>query len=172
MRGIGQICKKISVFLLVIFFLAGCNSQTKDAIGVTEEPPQETKALENGEVEISIYGMDTETFELKDYVAVIPKKQMNAFTIVNEVVKVFAEGNIEIALDKVTQKSGNVYVSFKRSGVPVKGVSKKVEKVILDAISNSLLDNVENCEKVYFQIEGQKYETDNIQLDLETPYSW
>lgn len=168
----GKICRRISIFLLLIFVLNGCSDQKDEPKEIDDEPPKKTEILDNGQIEISIYGMDKDTFELKDYIAVIAKDQLNATMIVQEVIKVFAEGDVQIGLDKVTQKGEDVYVSFNKRKVPAKGVSKKVEQVILDAISNSLLDNVENCKKVYFQIEGGEYKTKNIELDLETPYSW
>lgn len=168
---------RYAVFLVILLIpLSACNKTTV-TIENEHQMNQDTDSLEHevqqdGNVELSIYGMDTENFELKDCITIVPADQINAKTITNEVVKVFAEYNINIGLNQVIQKDKSIYVSFKKNGVPVKGVSTKVERVILEAISNSLLDNVEDCEKVFFRIENQKYQTEHIQLDLDTPYSW
>ena len=49
-------------------------------------------------------------------------------------------------------------------------VSKEVETSILDAIAQSLLDNLTDYNKVIFRIMGDSYQTDNFSFDLNHIY--
>ena len=52
------------------------------------------------------------------------------------------------------------------------GVSETVEEIILESIAKSLVDNLEGYEKVVFQVEGDAYKSDNMQLEKNEIYWW
>ena len=112
---------------------------------------------------------DIETVE----VMVEQKAEIDAPIVVEKVIEEFSNHDLVIQTDDVSQDDeGNVTVSFTKDCAPVEGVSKKVEYLILDCISQSILDNVETSSAVIFQREGDAYKTSHIVLGKNEAYNW
>lgn len=143
----------ISSMMLV---LSGCTDEGK-AVTDTDSSavPAPTRACSIETV--SIYSVNSDNMTLipvsvrkgtqdptPDYVAGLVMESLN-------------EEDIE--LTDISQKDNKVIVSFSSKGKPVKGCGSKMETLILEAFANSLLDNVENCEKVIFRCDGKEYKS-------------
>lgn len=148
--------------------------QTEEPVVSTPETTQEAKVTENSIVTtVPIYSINDETLEIEDTVAELPEGQkVDAEFIVKEVVKSFADHGIEIGIYSVIQKEKGVYVSFEKDKAPVEDVGSTVEYAILNSISQSLLDNLDTCEKVYFKIEDGPYESGHFVFEEDEPYNW
>lgn len=137
---------------------------------ITKEPQETKKAVATT---IPIYSINDETLETEDAVAELPEGQkMDSEFIVKEVVKSFADRGIEIQIYSITEKKDGVCVSFKKDKAPVVDVGSSVELAILDCISQSLLDNLDACEKVYFMVEDGPYESGHMAFEEDEPYTW
>ena len=53
-------------------------------------------------------------------------------------------------------------VNFFKNSPPVSGVTKETETAILDAVAQSLLDNLADYHKVIYRVEGEAYTSDNL----------
>ncbi len=144
---------------------------TVDEKSETTEAPQETKKAVA--TTIPIYSIDNETLETKGVVAELSEGQeLNAEFIVQEVVKSFSDQGVEIGIYSITEKDDSVYVSFEKDKAPVADVGSSVEMAILDSISQSLLDNLDTCQKVYFKVEDGAYESGHNVFEEDEPYTW
>jgi len=144
----------------------------------SEEAEQATKndikeALKNKK-ELSVYCIDDGGKGIESVsIFVDEKAQIDAAVVTDAVVNEFSDHNLDIHIDKISEDNdGNVYVSFQKDAPPVKDVEEEIEYFILDCISQSILDNVETCKAVIFQIEGNAYVTDHIQFKETQAYDW
>ena len=64
-----------------------------------------------------------------------------------------------------------IYVSFDDNYVPLRKCTKKFETLILDCISNSLLDNIDYVDSVVFRSEKGAYQSANYTFDFDEVYS-
>lgn len=133
--------------------------------------PQETKKVVT--TTVPIYSMNNETLEIEGILAELQEdQQVNAEFIVKEVVKSFADRGVEIGIYDITEREDGVCVSFEKEKAPIVDVGSSVEMAILDSISQSLLDNLAACQKVYFQVEDGPYESGHNAFEEDEPYTW
>lgn len=101
------------------------------------------------------------------------KADVDAALVIDEVVSEYSDHNITIGIDHVKQDDKeSVFVSFKKHTAPVTGVEEEIESMILDSISQSILDNVEDCRAVIFQVEGNAYQSEHISFKENEAYDW
>lgn len=184
------------VMLVSISLLSGCKKQddTKNAQQqttsadvtneteiaqepMTKEIPSESDASQTPAppetTDLLLYGIQNETLETEQMKVSIPKDtKITPELIVNQVVSLFEENSIEIGIDSVTMKGDTVVVSFQADKAPLVNVGSGVETTILDSISMSLLDNISDCKKVIFQVEGKAYMSGHIELGIDEVYKW
>mgnify|MGYP002508876236 FL=1 len=150
--------RTVFTFLIVavVFVLSGCMEEGKawtDTEPSAMPVPTRASSIET----VSIYSVNSDNMTLipvsvrketqdptPDYVAELVMENLN-------------EEDIE--LTDITQKDNKVIVSFSSEGKPVKGCGSKMETLILEAFANSLLDNLEDCEKVIFRCDGKEYKS-------------
>lgn len=158
-------------------------SRTETASDLTESTPSDDMEEEaEGSVKdalantktLPIYCINDDGSDIESVIVYLDENaEVNAVTIVDEVVGEFSNHNLTIGIDKVTEdEDGNVIVSFTKDTVPVKGVEEDVEYLILDCISQSILDDDKTSQAVIFQIEGNAYESDNISFKENEAYNW
>lgn len=135
----------------------------------TEKAPETAKAAAT----VSIYSMNDETLELETANAEVPEGQkIDSEFIVKEVVKSFADRGVEIGIYGISEREDGICVSFTKEKAPAAGVGTTVEAAILDSIAQSLLDNLDACEKVYYMIEDGPYESGHMIFEENEPYTW
>lgn len=159
--------KRIYTFILIaglLLVMTGCQEE-KNEISVTTSVPTPKNHMEI----INIYSIDPDTLTL---VPVSVKKEdgkLSAEYIISLVLNNLSEYNIRTPELKKSGKK--LYVSFSSKGEPVKNCNKKVEKLILECFANSLLDNIETCEDIIFQVEGNAYKSDNFDFKRDEVYT-
>ena len=121
--------------------------------------------------EISIYSMNASSTQKEAITALVPEStEITPNLIVEMVEDAMADASFVIGIDSVTINNDTVIVSFRDDKPPVVNVSKEAETAILDAIAQSLLDNLQDYTKVNFRILGNSYQTDNYSFDLNYIY--
>lgn len=121
--------------------------------------------------EIFIYSMNANSTQKEAITALIPEDtEITPVLIVDMVEDAMADASFIIGIDSVDTDGDSVIVSFLNNQPPVVNVSKEVETSILDAIAQSLLDNLTDYNKVIFRIMGDSYQTDNYSFDLNHIY--
>ena len=121
--------------------------------------------------EIMIYTINAETAEIEAVTALIPEGHViNPETIVDTVIESMADKSLMVGVESVTTKNDSIIVSFDSKLLPSANVGAGVEVAILDAIAQSLIDNLTNYEKVIYRIEGNAYASGHIELELDEVY--
>lgn len=121
--------------------------------------------------EIFIYSMNANSTQKEAITALVPEEtELTPNLIVTMVEDAMADASFIIGVESVTTDDDAVIVSFMDDQPPVMNVSKEVEAGILDAIAQSILDNLTDYNKVIFRIKGDSYQTDNFSFDLNYIY--
>lgn len=134
-------------------------------------PEKSSPAPEKEDVtEVNIYGINDTTLESEPVKGMI-EGEVTAESIVLAVVKDFEEHSLKIGIDSVTAEGTTVIVSFKKDMAPLVQVGTDVEVTILNCISDSLLDNLDDCSAVIFQAEGEAYESGHLYYEKDEVYA-
>ena len=72
------------------------------------------------------------------------------------------DSGYEIGISGAEIEGENVVVDFFSGMCPVTGLTEEEEKAVLDAIAQSLLDNLAEQNGVVFRVMGEAYESDNF----------
>lgn len=147
----------------------------EEAVIVTPEPVQRTsedatdQLTFNGDaLTISYYDFNegkevTQQYDLAGGTdATLPLAAVNEFYIVGSI------GMDEIQANSVTFLNGNIFVDFK--GDTISSLRGAEETTVLEAIAQAYLDNVEDAEAVYYSVDGQDYESENLFQSINDPY--
>lgn len=141
----------------------------KDEVDKEDNSSPTIKVIDNKE--ISIYSINSETIEKEAVTALVSTNQeITPQLIVDLVVDAMADEAYMIGIDSVTTSDDKVIVSFLADQPPVKNVGSSAEGEILDAIAQSLLDNLMDYNKVIFRIMNEAYITGHFEFDLNYIY--
>lgn len=164
-------CLMLIMIFLVIMQGTGCTKEKKVSTPKNTATPKVVSTSE--EKSIQVYTIDEDSLEsVSETVYLLDNEKVTAKNIINKVIDLFAMHAITIKLDTITEKEETIYISFQKEGAPVHDVSETVEEIILESIAKSLVDNLEGYEKVVFQVEGEAYKSDNIQMEKDEVYWW
>jgi len=137
-----------------------------------EDAPEVSESVQEY-TELSIYCVDDDYSEKDSVMVAVPSDtEITARVITDAVVSEFQDRNIEIGIDDVTVDGGTVVVSFCSDKAPVTDVGAGIESLILDCISQSILDNLSSCKEIIFRIEGEAYESGHLMFEYDQPYLW
>ena len=122
--------------------------------------------------ELLIYTINPDKGEVEAATAMISEDdKITPELIVSKVVEAMADKSIGIGIEKVTTKEDAIIVSFYSDKPPLTEVGAGIESAVLDAIAQSLIENLPDCNKVIYQVEGKAYKSGHIELGLEEAYS-
>lgn len=149
----------------MLVLLTGCEGEEK-APAATAVPTQQAERIET----ITIYSINSDTMTL---IPVSVRKtnggQLTAQSITNLVQSGLNDDRIQV--DEVIVQNEKVIVSFSSKGRPIRDCNKKMETLILECFSNSLLDNVKGCKKVIFRCDGKEYRSSQYKFTLNEVYA-
>lgn len=189
-RKANQWHKTMPVFSLLLFaslFFCGCNFSTNHShpiITPTPIPIQENQnivpatpteqAVEfvlSEKKEIYFYTVNPETFETEAVSAVVD----NEFADEPEELMILIMASLEdagyeIGIQSAKIDGDNVVVDFSADVHLTSGLEEREEKAVLDAIAQSLLDNLVEQRGVIFRIMGEAYESENFSFGLYYVY--
>ncbi|MDF2951072.1 MAG: hypothetical protein K0S18_655 [Anaerocolumna sp.] len=121
--------------------------------------------------EIPIYTMNDVTLEVEAAVALVPENtEITPEVIVGLVSDSLADRSVFIGIDSITTENDAVIVSFLSDQPPVVQMGGSVETTILDAIAQSLVDNLDDYSKVIFRVEGGPYSSGHFAYGLNEVY--
>lgn len=121
--------------------------------------------------EVSIYTINQNTQGVESVVALIPQEsEVTPDLILDLVTDSLADSLVEIGIDDVTTQKDAVIVSFKADQPPLINVGSTLEKTILDAIAQSLVDNLKDYPKVIFRVEGMAYSSGHYSFGIDQVY--
>lgn len=157
--------RAVGVFCLISIILCGC----KDKNTVSSDTTAAVVATRSPMETLTIYSINSDAMSL---IPVSVKKVSDKNTlkyICSLVVENLDEQDVEVS--ECTKEGTTAIVSFSADSQPVCECSKKMEKLILDAFANSLLDNVPDCDGVIFRCEGKAYKSENRSFGKNEMYA-
>lgn len=174
--------KKVTHFLFAVMIalcLTGCvfPGQKEEDLELTEEDMEsvaDSKALtaSGGSVSeiktLSIYTIDGIEETLVPLNVPISTDRVTPEFVIDEVLRNLDE---KVEVTEIEVEKARIYVTFNSDYAPVKKCSEEFETLILDCISNSLLDNISYIDEVVFQCGEGAYQSDNFSFGKDEVYS-
>lgn len=121
--------------------------------------------------EVNIYSMDETSLDVVAAVGLVSEETvLTADIIVDMVVESFSDRLVSIGIDSVTTENDTVIVSFKKDQAPLYNSGSTLEGTILDAIAQSLVDNLKDYPKVIFRVEGNAYASGHFEFAMNEIY--
>lgn len=169
----------ICLLLFVLLFVTGCSSEDEADItptsavlpGVTEgaasvgaTPTDKAFEIQLSEMqEIYFYTVNPDTLET-EAVSVVAKSDFaedpnNLLILIGDSLE---DAGYEVGINGAVIEGENVVVDFFSDMSPVTGLTEDEEKAVLDAIAQSLLDNLAEQNGVVFRVMGEAYESENF----------
>lgn len=170
----------LCLLLFLMLFIVGCSSHEDDATKViptipptaalpdfqenTVTTPTQAIDFELSElVEVFYYTVNPDTYETEAVSSVIKSDVANnPQMLIILIADSLEDAGYEVGIQSAALDGENVVVDFVANTCPVTGLMEEEEKAVLDAIAQSLLDNLAEQSGVVFQIMGDAYESDNF----------
>lgn len=137
-------------------------SETKSQEKPTIAPPENS--------EVTIYTLNPDSLEKEAVTVLMVENELNAEVIVEHVVAAMEDSGFYIGINEIFTKEDAVIIDFKEDAAPVCGVGASVEGAILDIIGQSILDNLLDCKKIIYRIEGKAYQTGHLEFEFDEVY--
>lgn len=77
----------------------------------------------------------------------------------------------KVEVTEIDVEKRQIFVTFNSKYAPLHKCPKKLETLILDCISNSLLDNIDYVDEVVFRSENGAYRSENYAFGIDEVYS-
>jgi hypothetical protein len=121
--------------------------------------------------DLPVYNVNVDTGDIEPVTALVPKdSEITPELIVQTVIESMADHSIVVGIDSVTTLNDTVIVSFTKDQAPFSDLGAGYEAAILDAIAQSLTDNLENYNKIIYRVEGKAYVSGHIETDIDEVY--
>lgn len=173
--------KKIGLIVYVVgmlCFITACGLfETEDDLELTQEDIQSVNHQDYGNVTgssvnavrtVSLYTIDGIEEQLVPLKVPIGSSRITPELIVDKVIENLDE---RIVVTEIEVEKKRIYVTFSNEYAPIRKCSQEFETLILDCISNSLLDNIPYVEEVVFRSETGAYHSDNYEFGEDEVYS-
>lgn len=178
--------------LLGVFLLTGCNkngnasdggnskktvvpddNQNNSSDVSSDSSDTSSEGEPAADDELSIYTVDTQegSGDIIPVTAIITEgDKITPEFIVEKVVESLADQAITIDTPEVTQEKTATIVNFKKNAAPYNKKYAEYEENILNAFAQSLIDNLEDYDKVIFRVEGKPYKSANFKFGLNQAF--
>lgn len=181
------------LFFIFQFAFIGKNSfsttktqTTEESINAPAEEPQvvrkkitlpEEKGNEKTDVNISrkkinIYIIDEKAVNTLPIVSFVNPDTFSPGTVAEAVILALGERAGDTKIGEVKTEKASVFIDLEteHANLPFGEVSENVEEMILNCISYSILDNFSDFSNIYFTVNGEAYQSDNLKLDRDKPF--
>lgn len=144
----------------------------ESTLSETVESKEESETVERvATKEVSVYTINKDTQGVESVVALVPEdSEITPQLIIDLVTDSLADRLITVGIDSVSTEQDTIIVNFESDQPPLVNVGSGLEKTILDAIAQSLVDNLPDYPKVIFRVEGQAYESGHLAYGLNEVY--
>lgn len=177
----------ICLLLFVLLFITGCssanNSENKPSPTVLPEVTKGPSSLAvtptGNEIEILLsemkeiyfYTVNPDNLETEAVSAIVKSDftddPNNLMVLISDSLE---DAGYEVGIKSAELEGENVVIDFSSGMCPVSGLTEKEEKAVLDAIAQSMLDNLTEQNGVVFRIMGEAYESENFSFGRDYVY--
>ncbi len=121
-------------------------------------------------IELMIYVVNGDG-ELETRTALVSEEiDITPEIVVDTVVESMADNSIIVGIQDVISEDDIIIVNFYSDKAPLTNVGSGIEMGILNAIAQSLLDNLDDYNKIIYRAEGEAYSSGHIELDIDEIY--
>lgn len=151
-------------------------SQTKNTDDNGDNPSAEITPTVNNiqpiaNTELMIYTVNVDSAEIEAITAVVQQDmEITPELIVTKVAESMEDQSLNLGIQSVTTEKDNIIVSFYSDQPPLSGVGGGLEEAILNALAQSLMDNLTDYRGVIFRSEGNAYVSGHIELGIDEVY--
>lgn len=146
------------------------NSSTESE-KLTEPTPTPSDIQPTQNIELPLYTVNIDTGEIEAETALIPADtKITPELIVEKVVESMTDRSIEVGIEDISHEGDAVIVSFYKDKAPLSEMGSVYEAAILDAIAQSLIDNLKDYNKVIYRAEGEAYISGHFEFELNDIY--
>jgi hypothetical protein len=143
------------------------NKDNKD----DEDTPTPTAIQPIKNMELLIYVVNSSTEQLDPVTALVPADtEITPKLVVDTVVDSMADQSLLIGIENVSTQDDTVIISFYSDKAPLSNVGSGLEVAILDAIAQSVTENLDDYNKVIYRVEGGPYMSGHIELEADEVY--
>jgi cytoskeletal protein RodZ len=136
-----------------------------------ETTPTPSSIQPTANIDLTVYTVNVDTGDIETVTALVTNdSEITPKLIVNTVIESMADKSIVVGIDSVTSEGDTVIVSFTKEQAPFSEVGAGYETAILDAIAQSLTDNLEEYSKVIYRVEGKAYVSGHIEMEADEVY--
>ncbi len=123
-------------------------------------------------IDLTIYTVNPDSGDIQIATARIPQEvEITPELIVNNVVESLLDQSIVVGIKDVTTKDDIVIVNFDKEKTPFNNnLGSEYETSVLDAIAQSLIDNLANYKKVIFRVDDKAYESGVNEFGIDDVY--
>lgn len=146
------------------------SDETGSDNGAQDDKPTPTAIQPLNNIELLIYTVNSNS-ELDPVTALVPADtKITPQLIVETVVDSMADRSLVIGIESVTTKDDAVIISFFKDQPPLTNVGAGLEIAILDALAQSITENLDEFNKIIYRVEGGPYASGHIELGLDEVY--
>lgn len=136
-----------------------------------EPTPTPSNIQPTQSIELPVYTVNIDTGNIEAETALIPVgTKLTPELIVDKVVESMADRSIEVGIENVSHEGDSIIVSFYKDKAPLGQIGAVYEAAILDAIAQSLMDNLKEYKKVIYRAEGEAYISGHFEFGLNDVY--
>lgn len=186
-----RVTQAIGLFIFVLLLFSACTKSTErtqlnlsptpsqGAEGIAGEfhttqvkPTESIFNFELGEkIELYYYTVNPDSLETEAVSTVVDKDFANEpEELLILVSDSLSDAGYDVAIDSAELNGNLIIVNFEPGTHPVSGLSEQEEKAVLDAIAQSLLDNIAEQNSVVFRVIGGPYQSDNFSFGMDYVY--
>ncbi len=169
----------LCAFAVVMLFATSCGkAETTDGDFLTPPPvltgtatPTPKFSFQPSELKTFTYYTISDSMMKEEATAVLASETiLTPEYLVEYVADSMSDSLIMIKIDSVTEDGKRVIVSFQEDSMPVCDTREQLEGEILDAIAQSILENLEEYSGVIFRVMGEGYASENRSYDRDYVY--
>lgn len=121
--------------------------------------------------DLPVYTVNAEDGEIIPVIAAVPEdSEITPDLIVDTVVESMADQSIIVGIKNVTPKDDAVIVNFDKDETPYTNNGSSYEAAILDAIAQSIIDNLDNYKKVIYRVNDGAYVSGVFEYGIDEPH--
>lgn len=174
--------KILMLFLSMFLLLGGCKKHDNieenlikpddnydEQINNKDDEASEVEPVQSKE--LPIYTIDIDSGDTVLVVSLISsEEEVTPELIIDKVIDAMEDISLLVGIYNIEEENDTIIVSFKSDMAPVENVGSGTEVAILDAIAQSLMENLDNYNKVIYRIEDEAYSTGHMELDFDEIY--
>ncbi len=169
----GKIQKFIMLIFLICCVFSACSKKPEPDVESPDPTftPTPTETVYSGLKEIMIYTLNPDSCQKEAIqVTASDERKITVEYILEKTIESLEDNAFYIDIDYVKTEDRNIIISFKEGMLPSSGADENVEKLILEIIGQSLLDNLKEYDGIIYRLGGNAYVSSGLSYGIDEVY--